>query len=88
MAQESQKDIGNPLFMAISGFVGMAVLFMIGVILFPRLGGFNSRFSNESDFLDLTKKIGEAIDQNCNDRLGKECNKSIVVTQEPLKIAR
>ncbi|XP_034937084.1 uncharacterized protein [Chelonus insularis] len=60
---DSQKQIViNPLFMAISSFVGMALLFMFGVIVLPRIfGEFRSRLVHD-ELMDLTKTVTEAID--------------------------
>ncbi|XP_008545692.1 uncharacterized protein LOC103569919 [Microplitis demolitor] len=62
--QESQKQIIiNPLFMAISSFVGMALVFMFGVIVLPRiLGEFRSRIVHD-ELLNLTTTVNEAIDK-------------------------
>ncbi|CAG5077018.1 Protein of unknown function [Cotesia congregata] len=62
--QESQKQIIiNPLFMAISSFVGMALVFMFGVIVLPRiLGEFRSRVVHD-ELLDLTTTVNAAIDK-------------------------
>lgn len=60
---ESQKQmVINPLFMAISGFLGMAVVFMLGVLVMPRLfPDFKSRFAHD-ELLDLTKTVSDAIE--------------------------
>ncbi|XP_063989534.1 uncharacterized protein LOC135168862 [Diachasmimorpha longicaudata] len=60
---ESQKQmVMNPLFMAISGFVGMALVFMLGVLIMPRLfPDFKSRFVHD-ELLDLTKTVSDAIE--------------------------
>ncbi|KAH0558056.1 uncharacterized protein LOC123271407 isoform X1 [Cotesia glomerata] len=62
--QESQKQIIiNPLFMAISSFVGMALVFMFGVIVLPRiLGEFRSRVVHD-ELLNLTTNVNAAIDK-------------------------
>ncbi|XP_043268113.1 uncharacterized protein [Venturia canescens] len=89
--ENSQKDMGNPLFVAISGFIGMAILFMIGVLLFPRLTEFRSRFAEDDKFLHLTKTVGEAIDHhNCSaiDSSYTNLDERIRVWCPPVKIPR
>ncbi|KAK0084717.1 hypothetical protein PV325_006526 [Microctonus aethiopoides] len=58
----NKQVIINPLFMAVSSFIGMALLFMFGVIFLPRVfGEFKSRVVHD-EFLNLTKTVTEAID--------------------------
>ncbi|XP_033217708.1 uncharacterized protein LOC117173326 [Belonocnema kinseyi] len=59
---ESQKQMTNPLFAAVSSFIGMALLFMAGVLIFPKLGGFVPR-DQQDDFLHLVQTVTEAIDK-------------------------
>lgn len=52
----------NPLFMAISSFLGMTVLFIIGILLMPRMfGDFKSRYTDD-ELDDLTERVAEAIE--------------------------
>ena len=59
---ESKKQMTNPLFVAVSSFIGMALLFMVGVLIFPKLGGFRPR-EQQDDFLQLVQIVAEAIDK-------------------------
>lgn len=89
LVEESQKQAANPLFVAISGFVGVAVLFMVGVILMPRIFGdfhFRNGDEDDDDFLDLTKTINEAMDnENCTEHTAyKRIDKRTAFTTRPM----
>lgn len=61
----SQKQLSNPLFIAISTFVSMALLFMVGILFLPKLhqyGIFSTR-GIQDDFLYLTNIVMGAIDK-------------------------
>ncbi|KAK2575582.1 hypothetical protein KPH14_011293 [Odynerus spinipes] len=61
----SQKQLTNPLFIAISTFISTAVLFMMGILFLPKLhqhGIFSSR-EIQDDFLHLTNIVMNAIDK-------------------------
>lgn len=67
--------MANPLFMAISGFIGMALMFMASVLFVPKFENFASRNSS-NDFLQLSKVAWEAIEgRNCTERFACELNK-------------
>lgn len=76
--EASEKQIANPLFMAISGFIGMALIFMASVLFLPRFDNFGARNSS-GEFLQLTKVAWEAIEgRNCSERFACELNKVAV----------
>ncbi|KAI4501388.1 hypothetical protein M0802_003265 [Mischocyttarus mexicanus] len=61
----SQKQLSNPLFIAVSTFVSMAVLFMMGILFLPKLhqyGIFSTR-EIQDDFLHLTNIVMGAVDK-------------------------
>ncbi|XP_046827507.1 uncharacterized protein LOC124428011 [Vespa crabro] len=61
----SQKQLSNPLFIAISTFVSIALLFMMGILFLPKLHQY-SIFSTrgiQDDFLYLTNIVMGAIDK-------------------------
>ncbi|XP_043676417.1 uncharacterized protein LOC122633034 [Vespula pensylvanica] len=61
----SHKQLSNPLFIAISTFVSIAVLFMMGILFLPKLhqyGIFSTR-GIQDDFLYLTNIVMGAIDK-------------------------
>ncbi|KAG7207854.1 hypothetical protein KM043_009454 [Ampulex compressa] len=62
-AESTQTHIVNPLFVAITTFVSMAIIFMIGILFFPKLtqyGIFNAR-DMQDDFLRLSEVVTNAI---------------------------
>ena len=63
-AENTQKQLMNPLFVAIGTFISMALLFMMGVLFLPKLPHFelfNARVADD-DFLRLTTFVMNAID--------------------------
>ncbi|KAL6435057.1 hypothetical protein ACFW04_005272 [Cataglyphis niger] len=63
--ENTQKQLMNPLFLAIGTFISMAVLFMMGVLFLPKLPHFdlfNARVADNDDFLHLTTFVMNAID--------------------------
>ncbi|XP_051161097.1 uncharacterized protein LOC127281428 isoform X2 [Leptopilina boulardi] len=76
---ETNKEMTNPLFVAVSSFIGMALLFMMGVLLFPQVKNFVPREQRENDLLlQLTTFVLEAVDSRNNrftqGRSGKNFN--------------
>ncbi|XP_070160591.1 uncharacterized protein [Polyergus mexicanus] len=64
--ENTQKQLMNPLFLAIGTFISMAVLFMMGVLFLPKLPHldlFNARVADNDDFLRLTTFVMNAIDR-------------------------
>lgn len=70
--ENTQKQLMNPLFVAIGTFISMALLFMMGVLFFPKLPHFelfNARVADD-DFQRLTAFVTNAIDRrNMLDKL-------------------
>ncbi|XP_018399627.1 PREDICTED: uncharacterized protein LOC108777286 [Cyphomyrmex costatus] len=63
--ESTQKQLMNPLFVAIGTFISMALLFMMGVLFLPKLPHlelFNARVVDNDDFLRLTTFVMNAID--------------------------
>ncbi|EZA59247.1 hypothetical protein DMN91_008158 [Ooceraea biroi] len=66
-SQSTQKQMMNPLFVAIGTFISMALLFMMGVLFLPKLPHFdlfNARVADNDDFLRLTTLVTNAIDRH------------------------
>ncbi|EFN66972.1 hypothetical protein EAG_15329 [Camponotus floridanus] len=64
-AGNTQKQLMNPLFVAIGTFISMALLFMMGVLFLPKLPHFelfNARVADNDDFLRLATFVMNAID--------------------------
>ncbi|KAL6260163.1 hypothetical protein P5V15_007697 [Pogonomyrmex californicus] len=68
-ATSTQKQLMNPLFVAIGTFISMALLFMMGVLFLPKLPQFEffnererARIADNDDFLRLTTLVMNAID--------------------------
>ncbi|XP_043483319.1 uncharacterized protein LOC122511861 [Leptopilina heterotoma] len=68
---ETNKEMTNPLFVAVSSFIGMALLFMMGVLIFPQVRNFIPRNQQNDDLLQLTKIVFEAIDNRRNPFMGR-----------------
>lgn len=68
---ETNKEMTNPLFVAVSSFIGMALLFMMGVLIFPQVRNFIPRSQQNDDLLQLTKIVFEAIDNSRNPHTGR-----------------
>jgi len=63
--ESTQKQLMNPLFVAIGTFISMALLFMMGVLFLPKLPHlelFKARVADNDDFLRLTTFVMNAID--------------------------
>ncbi|KAL0128070.1 hypothetical protein PUN28_003360 [Cardiocondyla obscurior] len=64
--ESTQKQLMNPLFVAIGTFISMALLFMMGVLFLPKLPHlelFKARVADSNDdFLRLTTLVMNAID--------------------------
>ncbi|KAJ9580902.1 hypothetical protein L9F63_023917 [Diploptera punctata] len=78
----SNKSV-EPLFMAIAGFVGMALMFAFSVLFFPKFGNLRSRgitaLKHAPDELAaLTKLVLEGIDgKDCSERLSCEIGRAV-----------
>ncbi|XP_015523274.2 uncharacterized protein LOC107226840 [Neodiprion lecontei] len=77
-AASSEKQVANPLFMAISGFIGMALIFMASVLFLPKIENFASRNSS-NEYFQLSKVAWDAIEgRDCSERFACELNKLVV----------
>ncbi|KAK9303860.1 hypothetical protein QLX08_004588 [Tetragonisca angustula] len=63
-AQTTQTQLSNPLFVAISTFVTMAIVFMMSVLFLPKLAQFDilPARSIQDDFFYLTNIVANAIE--------------------------
>lgn len=70
----------HPLVMAISGFIGMAVMFVLSMVVLPKLGGTKTKVSNDvkkKDQLDDFARFAlNAIEGNCAERFACELTKT------------
>lgn len=75
-----QKKALEPLFMAISGFIGMAVMFVLSVLILPKFGilkhrGGKQQFGNES--YSIPGIVLRAIEgKHCPEKLACEIGKT------------
>ncbi|XP_046746594.1 uncharacterized protein LOC124411498 [Diprion similis] len=77
-AASSEKQVANPLFMAISGFIGMALIFMASVLFLPKIENFASRNSS-NEYFQLSKVAWDAIEgRDCSERFACELNKFVI----------
>lgn len=80
-------DGGNknmePLFMAIANFIGMALLFAVSVLFFPKFGSLRSREnpvikSAPEELVGLTRVVFEALDgKDCSERIACEIGRAV-----------
>ncbi|XP_030756078.1 uncharacterized protein LOC115882272 isoform X2 [Sitophilus oryzae] len=77
-AMKKEKKPLEPLFMAISGFVGMAVMALVSMVLVPKFGmKGNQKPKNGNEKLDdLTKLAIRAIEGHCAERFACELTKT------------
>ncbi|XP_050519460.1 uncharacterized protein LOC114324994 isoform X2 [Diabrotica virgifera virgifera] len=84
MEEKNKKGLLEPIFMAVSGFVGMAVMFVISMIIIPKLGSKPKKslfFKNpkDIDMDELARLALNAIDRkDCRDRFACELVKITV----------
>lgn len=80
--EDKKKAVGSPLFMAISGFIGMALMFVFSVLMFPK---FSIKKKGRDDIKkhprerinDLARIAFEAIEGgDCTERFACELGKS------------
>ena len=73
----------EPLFMAIAGFVGMALMFAFSVLFLPKFGNLRSRGINAlkhapDELAALTKLVLEGIDgKDCSERIACEIGRAV-----------
>lgn len=64
--ESTQKEVTNPLFVAIGTFISLALLFMMSVLFLPKIPHFelfNARVADD-DLLRLTTFVTNAIDKS------------------------
>ncbi|XP_045482483.1 uncharacterized protein LOC123686417 isoform X2 [Harmonia axyridis] len=67
----------EPLFMAISGFIGMAVMFVLSVLIFPKFGIKPHKTKAKQDLGDIARIALQAIEgQDCRERFACELSKT------------
>lgn len=73
----------EPLFMAISGFIGMAVMFVLSVLVLPKFGSKPNKTKllpikkTDSDFEDFARLAIDAIEnRECAERFACELSKT------------
>ncbi|XP_019868879.2 uncharacterized protein LOC109597556 isoform X2 [Aethina tumida] len=79
--EEKKTKAMEPLFMAISGFIGMAVMFVMSIFWFPRLktttGGITKKTSKQEKITDIARIALSAIEgQDCTERFACELGKT------------
>lgn len=79
--ETEKKKVMEPLFMAVSSFIGMAVMFVLSVLFLPKFGGLKSRGVKNStpgspEMTNLAQVVLKAIEGNdCSERLACEMGK-------------
>lgn len=79
MDHDKKSKALEPLFMAISGFIGMAIMFFLSVIVFPKLGIMKSRGDkyNRNEVTSIARIALQAVEgQDCAERLACELGKT------------
>lgn len=79
MDAEKKPKALEPLFMAISGFVGMAVMFVLSMVVLPKLGVIKSRRVKEDNpqVASIARIALQAIEgKDCAERLACELGKT------------
>lgn len=75
-----QSKALEPLFMAISGFIGMAVMFVVSVLVLPKFGILKSRGGKQqfgSESYSVTGIVLRAIEgKQCSEKLACEIGKT------------
>lgn len=70
----------EPLFMAISGFIGMAVMFVLSVLVLPKFGVLKSRGGKQQfgpETYSITRLVLRAIEgKQCTERMACEIGKT------------
>ncbi|KAF5296886.1 hypothetical protein FQR65_LT10152 [Abscondita terminalis] len=80
IVDQDKKKAMEPLFMAVSSFIGMAVMFVLSILFIPRFGGFKSRGDKQGTAPELTnivQIIFKAIEgDDCSERVVCEVGKT------------
>ncbi|KAL1493163.1 hypothetical protein ABEB36_011273 [Hypothenemus hampei] len=78
--KKDAKHMEHPLIMAISGFIGMAMMFVLSMVVLPKLGSTKPKVNNEikkKDQLDDFARLAlNAIEGNCAERFACELTKT------------
>lgn len=80
--KDKDKTKLEPLFMAISGFIGMAVMFVLSVIVFPKFGikkptSLKNSIKKSERITDIARVALQAIEgKNCAERFACELEKT------------
>lgn len=76
----NKKKGMEPLFMAVSSFVGMAVMFVLSILFLPKFGGLKSRGAKPSspgEYSSFAQIIFKAIEgDDCSERIACELGKT------------
>lgn len=77
---DKKKTVGGPLFMAISGFIGMAIMFVFSILMFPKFSIKNKHrndIKKNERINNLARIAIEAIEGgDCTERFACELGKS------------
>lgn len=79
MHEDKKSKALEPLFMAISGFIGMAVMFVMSVLVLPKLGIMKSRDVKQDnpEVSSIARIALQAIEgRDCAERLACELGKT------------
>lgn len=78
MEEKKPKPL-EPLFMAISGFIGMALMYVVSMVLLPKLG-VKSRTVKEENNAEVGSMVRIALQaiegQDCRERIACELGKT------------
>lgn len=77
MEEKKPKPL-EPLFMAISGFIGMALMYVVSMVLLPKLGVKSRTVKEENAEVNSMVRIAlQAIEgQDCRERIACELGKT------------
>lgn len=76
-ADGDKKNKLEPLFMAISGFLGMAVMFVLSVLVLPKFGIKQHKPKGKQELGDIARIALQAIEgQDCRERFACELSKT------------
>ncbi|GLH07535.1 Uncharacterized protein GBIM_13018 [Gryllus bimaculatus] len=95
MVMDNGEKNVEPLFMAIAGFVGMALMFAASVLFLPKFGTLRSRGISAlkhapDEFVGLTKLVMDAIEgKDCTERIACEVGRAVrkmKIDSKPIRI--
>lgn len=79
LKEDKKSKALEPLFMAISGFVGMALMFVVSMVVLPKLGmkSRNVREENNPQVASIVRIALQAIEgHDCRERIACELGKT------------